>query len=160
MNLIETKKLALDLMSEHGLTYDGWIFKFDNARNRAGVCRYRTKVIGLSKYLVPHMHDHKVLDTILHEIAHALVGHRHGHDRVWQRQAIAIGCNGNRCYNPHTEMNNYESTLAVQSKYTYTCPTCDSKTAVHRRPKRSTACGKCCTHGYDPQHKMILTQNY
>ena len=160
MTLLEAKNLALELMKEHGLTYDGWRFMFDNAKNRAGVCRYESKTIGLSKYLVPHMKNEKVKDIILHEIAHAMVGNSHGHDRVWQRQAIAIGCNGHRCYNPHTEMHNYEQTLAVQSKYTYTCPTCGKKSAVHRRPKRSSSCGECSTNGYNPQHKLVLTQNY
>lgn len=163
MTLQETKSLALELMREHGLTYDGWTFRFTNARNQAGVCRWsRTKgnSIGLSKYLIPHMNEDKIKDTILHEIAHALVGHKHGHNIVWQRQARAIGCNGMRCYSPHKELNNYQETLAVQSKYTYTCPTCDRKTAIHRMPKRSSACGKCCTNGYDERHKLILTQNY
>jgi len=140
-------------------TNDGWIFKFDNARNRAGVCRYRNKVIGLSKYLIPHMKDEKVIDTILHEIAHALVGSGHGHDYVWQRQAIAIGCNGQRCYSPHNDMNNYEETLAVQSKYTYSCPSCNKKTAIHRKPKRSKSCGECCSY-FNPEFKLILTENY
>lgn len=159
MTILEAKKLALDLMEEHGLTNKGWRFMFDTARNRAGVCKHQIKVIGLSKYLLPHMKDLKVKDTILHEIAHALVGSNHGHDWTWKRQAMAIGCNGNRCYNPHTEMNNYEETLAVQSKYTYTCPSCGKKTAVHRKPKRSKSCGKCCSY-YNPKFKLVLTQNY
>ena len=161
MELYQAKQLANDLMRQHGLTYDGWRFEFDNARRRAGVCKHRSKIIGLSKYLLPHMKDDKVEDTILHEIAHALVGCHHGHDRVWQRQAIAIGCNGARCYNAETEFHaGATDQLAAQSKYTLTCPTCGKKSALHRRPKRDRSCGTCSGGTYNPQHKMIVTQNY
>ena len=160
MTISETKKIAADLMKMHGLTYDGWRFEFDNARRRAGVCKYRSKTIGISKYLLPHMSAAMVKDTILHEIAHALVGSHHGHDIVWQRQAMAIGCNGKRCYSPQRDLANYEETLAVQSKYTLTCPTCGRKTALQRQPKRDRSCGTCSGGTYNPRHKMIVTQNY
>jgi len=165
MTLQEAKKLAQNLMREHGLTYDGWTFKFDNARRRAGVCKYYNKTIGLSKYLLPYMKDDKVKDTLLHEIAHAMVGAGHGHNRVWQTQAIAIGCNGARCYNPETEFHaGAVEELAVQSKYSLSCPECGRVTAVHRKPKRSKACGKCCKEHnfgrYTDRFKMVLTQNY
>ena len=46
----------------------------------------------------PTLHsDDEVLDTILHEIAHALVGPQHGHDAVWRAKAREIGCTGERC---------------------------------------------------------------
>lgn len=165
MTLQETRRLALDLMREHGLTFDGWTFEFDTARRRLGVCKHRKKVIGLSSYLLPYTKDEAIEDTILHEIAHALVGPKHGHDRVWQRQAIAIGCNGARCYDPKDDFHaGATEQLATQSKYTLECPNCGKKTAVHRRPKRSKACGKCCkefAYGrYDERFKMMVTQNY
>jgi predicted SprT family Zn-dependent metalloprotease len=160
MTRTETRILANSLIKKHGLTKLGWRFEFDNARRRAGVCKYYSKTIGLSKYLLPHMSDAMIEDTILHEIAHALVGSRHGHDRVWQRKAMEIGCNGKRCYNPQKELANYETTLAVQSKYTLTCPTCGRKSALHRKPKRDRSCGKCSGGTYNPKHKLILTQNY
>ena len=37
-------------------------------------------------------------DTLLHEIAHALAGHRHHHDDVWKAAARAIGCTAERCH--------------------------------------------------------------
>jgi predicted SprT family Zn-dependent metalloprotease len=160
MNFTKVKQLAESQMRKHGLIDQGWRFEFDNARRRAGVCKYGSKTIGLSKYLLPHMKEEKILDTILHEIAHALVGHKHGHNYVWRAKALEIGCNGHRCYNPHTDLNGYEDVLAVQSKYTFTCPTCGKKTPVHRKPKRTKACGKCCNGVYNEKHKLILTQNY
>ncbi len=44
------------------------------------------------------MRDEEVKDTILHEIAHALVGKAHHHDDVWRAKALEIGCSGRRCH--------------------------------------------------------------
>ena len=54
------------------------------------------KEIRLSKYLIALNDENEIRDTMLHEIAHFLVGANHGHDRVWRQQAIKIGCNGER----------------------------------------------------------------
>ena len=42
--------------------------------------------------------DAEIEDTLLHEIAHALVGRRHHHDAVWRAKAREIGCTGQRCH--------------------------------------------------------------
>lgn len=96
---MDTKKaraLAIRLMKKHGLS--DWSFKYDNAKRRAGACQYSTKTIRLSQPLTEVRTDDNVRNTILHEIAHAIVGSGHGHDSVWRRKAIEIGCDGNRCY--------------------------------------------------------------
>ena len=54
---------------------------YDSAKRRAGVCRFATQTLGLSAPLTTLHSEVEVRDTILHEIAHALVGPRHGHDR-------------------------------------------------------------------------------
>lgn len=95
MNLIAAKNLARTLMDQHGLNH--WRFEFDGAKRRFGLCNHRTRVISMSRYLTPVSSDEQVRDTILHEIAHALVGPRHGHDGIWRAKALSIGCNGNRC---------------------------------------------------------------
>jgi hypothetical protein len=65
------------LLREHGL--DDWTIVADRAKTRAGVCRYSRREIGISGPLTTLHDESEVLDTILHEIAHALVGPRHGH---------------------------------------------------------------------------------
>jgi SprT-like family len=96
MDLMEARALALELMKEHGLEF--WYFEFDNAKRRFGICRYNRRTIGLSRNLVLLSNKEQVKDTILHEIAHALVGPGYGHSWVWKRMALEIGCDGNRCY--------------------------------------------------------------
>ncbi len=94
--LAEVAAEAERLMSRHGLT--GWSFQFEDASKRAGVCVFGLNVIGLSRLYCLHATDRQVRDTILHEIAHALVGPKHNHDAAWKAVARSIGCAGDRCH--------------------------------------------------------------
>jgi predicted SprT family Zn-dependent metalloprotease len=87
---------ALELMAQHGLK--GWRFTFDHSTRRAGSCRYRDKLITLAFDLARTGSDEDIRDTILHEIAHALVGRKHNHDAVWKAKAREIGCSGDRTH--------------------------------------------------------------
>jgi predicted SprT family Zn-dependent metalloprotease len=97
---------ARRLLAEHRL--DGWKFTFDHAKRRGGACHYGRKVISLSLGFAAAASQAEVDDTVLHEIAHALVGRRHNHDAVWQAKARAIGCTAQRCHSveftPHPLM--------------------------------------------------------
>ena len=88
--------LAIELMDAHGLV--GWRIKLDHARRRAGQCDFTNKTISLSRLYVRHAEISHIRDTILHEIAHALVGPHHGHDAVWRQKAREIGCTASRCH--------------------------------------------------------------
>lgn len=88
--------LIQDLMIEHGIAQDGWSYRFNNNHTRAGVCYYSRKHIELSRNFF-ESDDHVIRNTILHEIAHALVGPSHGHGPVWKAKATEIGCTGTRC---------------------------------------------------------------
>lgn len=145
MNLNQAHKLAHDLMTQHGLVVNGWSFTFDNAKRRFGVCRYRTKTIGLSEHLVALNEMEKVKDVILHEIAHALTA-GHGHDGVWKAKAIEIGCDGNRCYG--------NETVTPAGNYKATCVNCGQTFAVFRMPKRNHWC-RCNKRKFDIESKLI-----
>lgn len=93
------------LLTKHGLTQQGWRFKFDHAKRRAGCCRYRRKMITLSRHYVAMnlaTRPDDVLDTILHEIAHALAGPRAGHGPEWKAICVQIGARPERCYDSTT----------------------------------------------------------
>ena len=99
--LADVEGIALRLMGEftgRGALKSGWTFGFDLASSRAGVCRYSERRIDLSVSYCLAATRVEIEDTILHEIAHAIVGPRHNHDGVWKAKAREIGCVGERCH--------------------------------------------------------------
>ena len=132
MQISEARRLATGLMAEHGL--EGWKLVFDRARTRAGVCRPGRREIGLSRILTALHTDAEVRDTVLHEIAHALVGAQHGHDVVWRAKALAIGCNGTRCVP--------ETAAKPDAPWKGTCPA-GHVVSRFRRPSRVMSCRRC-----------------
>ncbi len=94
--LVSTAEEADKLIAKHNL--HEWRFNFDNARKRAGCCLYKEQVITMSQQFCLNAEDNEITDTILHEIAHALVGHQHGHNAIWQAKAREIGCSANRTH--------------------------------------------------------------
>lgn len=134
----EAAELAEQLMAAHGL--EGWRLVLDGARTRAGVCRPGRREIGLSRVLAALHSREEVTETVLHEVAHALVGVEHGHDAVWRARARAMGASGTRCVDPGAPR--------PAAPWTGTCPrghTADR----HRRPQRPVSCGRC-SRGFDP----------
>lgn len=133
MELHRAAALADRLLGEHGLT--GWTFAFDRARVRAGACHHHDRRITLSPHLTRVHDEAQVRETLLHEIAHALVGPRHGHDAVWRATAVAIGSSGQRCYAPGEEP-------AVPGRWQGRC-VAGHVVHRHRRPSRVLVCTRC-----------------
>jgi hypothetical protein len=78
-------------MNKHGL--QSWAVRLNqNADSHfLGLCSHRDKCIILSAHHVDIHPDPDVINTIFHEIAHALTP-GHSHDDVWQSKAKEIGC--------------------------------------------------------------------
>jgi predicted SprT family Zn-dependent metalloprotease len=132
MELREAYEMATALLEQHGLV--GWRVELDSAKRRAGVCRFADRVIGLSAPITRVHSEDEVRDTVLHEVAHALVGAEHGHDTVWRRTAVAIGCSGHRCVPADAPR--------VVGAWVGVCPAGHVKDR-HRRPERVMSCGRC-----------------
>ncbi|WP_250008313.1 SprT-like domain-containing protein [Actinoplanes sp. M2I2] len=145
MEVTDARELAAGLMDQHGLT--GWRLVFDNARTRAGVCHFDRRVIGLSRVLTALHSPEQVTDTILHEIAHALTGPGHGHDRVWRATARRIGCSATRCVPADAPR--------AEGAWVGTCPAGHRVTA-HRRPVRVRSCPSCSS-GFDVAARYTWT---
>lgn len=148
MQLSLAKELAINLLETHGLLDLYWTFEFDNAKRRFGCCNHTYKRISLSKYLVELNDEARVKNTILHEIAHALVGHNHGHDNIWKRKALEIGCDGNRCYSS-------ENTIIVKGNVQAICPKCNHVHTKFKMPKKQSSCGKC-SNVFDNERLLIF----
>jgi len=87
---------ARELMVKHGLT--AWRFRLDHSTRRAGCCNFNNRTLSLAFDLAHAGTDADIIDTILHEIAHALVGKNHNHDAAWRAKAREIGCSGERTH--------------------------------------------------------------
>ena len=69
-----------------------WKITFDYAKRRAGACIYSKKKLSFSIYFLRNSSAFDLNDTLLHEIAHALVGPNQGHNHIWKKKALSIGC--------------------------------------------------------------------
>ena len=72
MSHSEVRNLAISEMSKWGLIDRGWSFHTDNAISRHGQCNYNNKTISVTNESIQHNDDDSILNTIRHEIAHAL----------------------------------------------------------------------------------------
>lgn len=135
MNPTDAVTLARTLMNNHGLGH--WVFQWDRAKRRAGCCKHRQSMITLSYYYVGRNNEDDVKDTVLHEIAHALVGPKNGHNDIWKTVCVRIGAKPVRCYGNHVDM--------PIGRWQAQCNTCKKTFHRHRRPKyiNSIYCMKC-----------------
>jgi predicted SprT family Zn-dependent metalloprotease len=135
MELSEAHEIAVGLMQKHNLR--GWTFQFNRNKRRLGVCKQDDKRIELSEHYVLRNDRQHVLDTILHEIAHAIVGTEHGHDDIWKDMCARIGSTPSSC----------SSTANMPDGYWQArCPGCYTVFTRHRKPRRlrgryCVACG-------------------
>lgn len=129
----EVRELARAKMNQWGLF--AWEFKFDRASRRAGCCFYQTATITLSHHYALNNPYEEVLDTILHEIAHALTPGHH-HDWVWRMCCVKIGARPNRCYDS-TKVN------MPKGQCKAVCGSCSKEFFRHRVPKRNRYCLAC-----------------
>jgi predicted SprT family Zn-dependent metalloprotease len=147
MKLLEAEDLALELMGQHGLS--DWKFDWHNRKRALGTCNQTKKTIFLSKTFVPELEISQVKNTILHEIAHAIVGVRQGHNHIWKRKAIEIGCTGDRCS---------KVKVNIKAKYSAEC-NCGASHVAHRRPKRDAWC-ICKGRAFIQSEKLVFVQNF
>lgn len=123
VSLIWTQLEANALLRQHGLADAGWKFAFDGAKRRGGQCRHADKTITMSRHLVPMWTEEQVQDTLIHELAHALVGPRHGHGYVWAAKMRELGARPERTHNNET----------VPGRYQAWCPVCSREVGrAHR----------------------------
>lgn len=98
MNLPQATLLAESYLQQYNLHTVGWAIRFTSSKRRFGCCNYYTKVISISKYLTIVNEPEQVIDTILHEIAHALAPPYSGHGIEWKAICTRIGARPERCY--------------------------------------------------------------
>lgn len=131
-------KTSLETMTRNYMDHHGlhdWSIRIGSARNLAGMCNYSRKQITMSLYLANAMSTENVIDTILHEIAHALAGHKAGHGPEWKVKCLEVGARPERCYDV--------SLVAEEKRYRWTgiCP--NHGELVQRNRRSAFDCARC-----------------
>lgn len=172
----QVREMALEYMERdwtyRGQTFNlnklGWRFAFNDRKRALGLCSHSRRTIYLSDYFIEHnSREMKMwINTMVHEIAHAInsqLGGR-GHDWQWRNIFMSFGGDGNRTSCDAEFENLLEKPV---SKYTTICP--NGHTNPSHKLSRSirdgrTACRKCCdehNHGkFDKRFVLKQIQNY
>jgi predicted SprT family Zn-dependent metalloprotease len=135
MDRSRARALTLELMEKWKL--HGWHFAFNHRARACGLCNYTKKTVELSGPYVDLNDESEVLDTIKHEIAHALSGAKAGHGRVWRNWAKLVGANAERLAPKTVRM--------PKGAWQAHCPVCNARFDRHRAPAKRMKlyCGKC-----------------
>lgn len=141
MNIIAFTQVARQIMNEYGLQI--WTIQIDSAKRRNGQCNYAKRQLSFSKFFIAGNPESMILNTLLHEIAHALTpGERHS--AKWAAKCAKIGYpNPTRC----------TASDMPKGKYQATCGKCGPIDAFrhrlteHSQFQRHTACQSRVTWG-------------
>lgn len=125
----QAKQLADTLIKEHKLV--NWQIQFNKSTKHLGECWHQSKVIAISIHTLQSCSAAEFHDTMLHEIAHALVGPNNGHNEIWKAKALEIGCTSNTCGNMSIDSSRSNKEPEKKEKkhvppLTQKCPTCNT----------------------------------
>lgn len=127
----------------------GWKCKINREDNEwSGICRHSYKTIELSHYLSRCSPEY-ILDTILHEIAHAISGYHEKHGDKWKKIAREIGCSG--------EIHGAK----ISEKYLAICGSCGYHHTRSQLPYNSKfSCYFCCEKYSNGKYNHKFQLNY
>ncbi len=89
LKLLEVLFLANELLEKYKIKETEIAFR--NHNHALGTCSCNGAKITLQLDHAIKNDFSEIKNTILHEIAHALVGNENGHNEIWQKQAIKMG---------------------------------------------------------------------
>lgn len=148
MSIDDLKQMALDIgvpeMEKYGLLDDGWYLSFSTeARSWAGQCDYRQETIRLSVPWLKANADRPdvILNTVRHEIAHALAGARAGHGPEWKAWCEKVGAVPSRCTTDGNRVPFRYLALCNTDSCAYGGQTVGG---LQRQPRRTYLCKGCC----------------
>lgn len=129
MELKRAEAIAVDTIRYYAPSY---IFKWDKSVRRFGWCHSRRRIISISRHLTVLNSEEEFINTLLHEIAHALAPVTAHHNAIWQGIAKSIGCIGERVYGAHV--------VTPDRAWVGTCP---NGHTIMRHRKRTLSCSAC-----------------
>lgn len=156
MKINEVRDEARRLMNQYGL--NNWAFEFSRTKKAFGTCWFYRRKIQVSKGFIPINTREEIIDTILHEIAHALDWKRNkniGHSESWKVICREIGARPEATYS-------CVETNAPKPKYKLIhSGTGEIHASYHRKPKWAKSMKSIIINGdLSTKGKMILEQVY
>lgn len=146
LKTVQALKIVSQLLVDHGL--GDWHLDFKDVTSYHAQTYYNRKMITYSSRALMVMTKEQFLGITYHEIAHALVGTGHGHDRVFK----------NKYYTLAGDMDYAKSGLNLNTRhFLLTCPSCGSKGSKNN-PDRWYYCKPCWVNKRDKQ-VMLITKN-
>ena len=156
MNLDEATSLARSEMDKNGL--QDWSFEMNyNMKTTFGRCNIWKKTISLSAILT-HLNVYaQVLDTINHEIAHALRETERNnigtsarqltpsiwHDPRWSQIAKQLGSDGRQFYNSPGYLPTVTTGKVKLYPWRKVCPNCGVSGGLTQIRKKKSCCRRC-----------------
>lgn len=126
----QAKRLIRLLMLDHNL--DGWSIKVSKTRSTIAETFYKDKTIMFSSSFLKIASLDQLIGVTLHEIAHALVGEGHGHDKVFVDKCKEIS--------PTDEYAKEFMRIHINN-YIVSCPRCEQKGGETKQ--RNAYCAVC-----------------
>lgn len=148
-NAIE--KFANDQLIQHGLYAKGWRFSWNRRKKSFGLCNEIKKVIQVSAYVAEKGEsEEKLKDTVLHEIAHALVGNKHKHNHIWKAKARELGVRPT-----YGDYASYEETDYPWYRF---CQSCRLSIGYYKKPtsKRRHSCPECHPGAFNEKYLLSV----
>lgn len=142
LNLFNLLKDYYSVMLPNGSSLKDYVMCFVKSLNFAGIC-FECNVIGLSREFINSSKttERDILNTLIHELSHAVVGVKRGHDDLWRATNLFMGGDGQ-------EMCIKEFREDCHFNYTIVCPN-GCKHWRHRLRKNVWETRKCELHGAD-----------
>jgi predicted SprT family Zn-dependent metalloprotease len=126
MDLKQLETIAARELRTHGL--HDWTFGLADTNRRLGACKYRTKRIEIAEYYARNSPADVVLDTLMHEIAHALAGPAANHGPAWKAIAVRLGATPRAC-------DRSQQAVLKPGDWSASCPSCKKTYQFYRRPQ-------------------------
>lgn len=143
-----------------GLLDDNGLFEWSYRRNNrltrvAGRCKHTSMVIEIAGWLIDNNSEEEVMNTVYHEIAHALTP-GHGHDKVWSRECKRLGGTGEMYWNMGGRNVTNPNPRRKTTVWRAFCK--EHGFRGHTRQRRDRACGDCCrkynNNMYDEAYRL------
>ena len=152
MNYDQATDITFELLAEHGLAVE-WAVGLNDSRSNSGTCNYTRRTIYLSRFFIDIESDESTLNTIRHEVAHALAGPRAGHGPRWRAIFLELGGDGQTVNYLSDEA---KAEFDARAKWRGVCPVNSEHVVYRNRLTQSIRTAACAKHGGKFSDDLVL----